>query len=52
MNLPRIVDTRIPDHWTDRNQSLRSALDCFAPLAITIRALPGSFEPRPKQVVR
>ena len=52
MNLPRVVDTKIPDHWTDRSQSLRSALDCFAPLAITIRAKPGIFEQRPKQVVR
>ena len=52
MSLPRIVDMKIPDQWTDRNQSVRSALDCFAPLAITIRARPGSFEPRPKQVVR
>ena len=52
MNLPRVVDTKIPDHWTDRSQSVRRALDCFAPLAITIRARPGCYEPRAEQVVR
>lgn len=45
MNLPRIVDT---EHDTSR--MVRAALDCFAPIAITIRARPdslpyqGSFE--------
>jgi len=38
MNLPRIVDT---NH--ERSRMVRDALDCFAPLAITIRARPDSL---------
>ena len=58
MNLPRVVDSEVPDHWSDCGRSVRAALDCFVPLAITIRAMPdgygprGAFKPRPRQAVR
>lgn len=38
MNLPRIVDT---EH--DASRMVRAALDCFAPIAITIRAKPEAL---------
>ncbi len=38
MNLPRIVDT---EH--DSSRMVRAALDCFAPIAITIRARPDTL---------
>ncbi len=38
MNLPRIVDTEY-----DSSRMVRAALDCFAPIAITIRARPGTL---------
>jgi len=40
MNLSRIMDT----DQSERSRMVRAALDCFAPLAITIRPKPGIFE--------
>lgn len=39
MNLTRIMDT----DQCERSRMVRTALDCFAPLAITIRSKPGNF---------
>lgn len=44
MNLPRIVDT----DQSDPSQAIRAALECFAPVAITIRPQRG----RPEVPVR
>lgn len=41
MNLYRIVDTK----HDARSRAMRAALDCFAPLALTIRERPGSPDP-------
>lgn len=40
-NLQRIVEA-IPD---DRVHAMRAALDCFAPLALTIRVRPRAPDP-------
>ena len=37
MKLARIVDSDIADPWVEHSRLVRSALDCFAPIAITIR---------------
>jgi len=40
MTLSRIIDT----DPCERSRMVRAALDCFAPLAITIRPKPGIFD--------
>ncbi len=44
MNLSRIIDT----DQCERSRMVRAALDCFAPLAITIRPKPGIFDNQAK----